>query len=358
MTVIFTALALILSLITLWFSHLKGPDIELGNILEAELEDWSKDLMNNHVVQNYVPDHLRIKPIQIVFVNNGSRAGAITRIEAEFEPNEKFKPLYRDKYVRVETEERELPVSIEAGDTRIIKLSSDIKVIDWKQNFRYEEIKDTSNLKEAFTKSIELDRTRFGEFVSFLRSRETLGRLEIEMTYLGRRWLKSRTKTRKIANIQVKNNCEIAVEGFEKLLEDWDTSSAVNKLLQRIPDILDMLTQKLMANSEKIQKEVKAGSFQGLDDLSDYWRRLYEQRNIIWRIIFEREKDLKTRLDEPSRQITRYNARGSFISMAREDVEAEQIDALNQERRRIQSLNEEMLSKLRRLRAELVGEIQ
>jgi len=132
LTLIFTASALIISLITLWFSHLKGPDIELCNQPETELEDWAETDLNNYLQNKHIPNYLNIKPVQLVFVNNGSKTGAITNIETKFEPNEKFKPFVRSEFFYTE---KELPLSVDEGGTGIIRLSSRLEVIDWNRDF-------------------------------------------------------------------------------------------------------------------------------------------------------------------------------------------------------------------------------
>lgn len=83
----FIVAAFIISLLTLWFSHLKGSDIDLCSLPVAETEDYSKDRADQFLASDYVTSFLDLKPIHLVFVNNGSRAGAITGIEVKLEPN-------------------------------------------------------------------------------------------------------------------------------------------------------------------------------------------------------------------------------------------------------------------------------
>jgi len=39
-TLILAMAALVISVLNLWFSHLKGPDIDLCNIPKVELQNW------------------------------------------------------------------------------------------------------------------------------------------------------------------------------------------------------------------------------------------------------------------------------------------------------------------------------
>lgn len=62
MTVIFSFSALIISSLTLWFSHLKGPDLRLCNEPKTELEEWTRDTLKHYVSQNYIPSPLNLVP--------------------------------------------------------------------------------------------------------------------------------------------------------------------------------------------------------------------------------------------------------------------------------------------------------
>ncbi|MHA1280766.1 MAG: hypothetical protein ACTSQ8_26765 [Candidatus Helarchaeota archaeon] len=358
LSIIFTALALVISLVTLWFSHLKGPDIELCNIPSVmELQDWSVHDRNVHLSSNEIPYYLSLKPVKLVFVNNGSRAGVIIDIEGKFKPSMSFKQFYQSQYGSAEYNNQVLPVSIKEGDTCVIEFSFGLRVFNWKRDFRYKEIKDVSNLREAFRKSIELDRTRFEKFVNFLRSEEPLGNLYIYMTYSGRKWLKTRIITREIANVEVKNNLKIALEGYEKLLENWDNLSAVNELLRKVPDIPDKLIEILRNNFNKLKKEVKVGSFFYLKDLSEYWRNLNQETNVIGRIIFEREKELMDEFEELSRQIKIYNSKLAIADKVKDQVKPKQIDDLNRMRVDLSQRISDALSKLNELKKKLTNEI-
>jgi len=358
LTIIISVPALVISLLSLWFSHLKGPDIDLCDVPETELNDWSKQELDQSSLSGYVPYGLGLKPMQLVFMNSGNRAGAVIQVTPKFEPNAKFETFYRDEWGSVEVNGKGLPTSIKEGDTCIMKLSYRIDVIDWRQDFRNDEIHDISNFKEAFTKSVELDKSHFSEFVNFLRSGESLGNLRISMTHSARKWSGVRTTTREIAKVEVKNRCKNLPEGLKKKLEMWDSASAVNELLRRIPEVPDQLIEKLKENLDRVSRELKRGSFHMLDDLGDYWRRLYEQRRVASRIVFEREKDLKSQLDELSQEIRAYNSELYLVSAAREDVRSERIETLNQKRQKLQPKIKEALSKVEDLRKKLIDEVQ
>jgi predicted nucleic acid-binding Zn-ribbon protein len=78
----------------------------------------------------------------------------------------------------------------------------------------------------------------------------------------------------------------------------------------------------------------------------------------VERIIFEREKKVKTNIDKLSQDIKDYNLKLSITSMAKGDVTSNQIDSLNQEKEIIQSKIIQTLSELEDLRRNVIEEIE
>ena len=58
LSTIFSFAALIIGFLTLWFSHLQGTDIQLCNIPETEIKDWTRDEITNNISKNEIPSML------------------------------------------------------------------------------------------------------------------------------------------------------------------------------------------------------------------------------------------------------------------------------------------------------------
>jgi hypothetical protein len=333
-------------MVTLWFSHLKGPDIKLCQSPEVKLKDWSEEILSQWVLKDYVPFLLALEPINLVFINSGSRAGVISSVKATFEPNEVFKPFYRDVFVRVTVGETYggLPKSVEEGDAFVVNLSVDIEVINWKREFRLEEIQDISNLRDAFTKSVELDKDDFAKFVNLFRSKAPLGILRVSMIYSTRRSL----KTKEIAKVKVENSCELAIKGLEKMLESWDTASAVNDLLTRLSDFPYEIIRRLDQNLQIIRSGVRGG----VVDINDSVKKLQDKKSIE-RLVFAKEK-LIDEIDGLHERIKAYNHACQLLMRAGENPNKEQVDSMNEnERLTIEKMNFTLI-KLQKLRDQLI----
>jgi len=347
---IFAAFALSISLLTLWFTHLKGPDIEFSPIKDTQLREWSSETFENWLSNNYVPRFLDIEAVDLIFFNSGSRTGVISKIEAVFEPSESFKPFYRDIRINVtaagEQFGKGLPQPIKEGDACIIKLSTNIEIVNWKQEFGHEEIQNMSNLREAIRNSIELDKLDYSNFVGFFKRHDPFGTLRINMTHSTRKGF----RTREIAQTKVENRSKPdTIEGIERLLKYWDTESAVNSILRNLPSLLNDLIKNLSENMRRIESGTR-----NLDDISSLLNNIKDRR--YGGLVFEREKGIMTQLDEVSKQIRRCNQISEIVSQAGETPE--QVAVLDEEVKLTKEGICRLLLKLTGLRDKLIGEIQ
>jgi hypothetical protein len=146
-TFIVSAATLFVALLALWFSQLKGPDIDLCNTPSAELKDWNDDQLNLNLQSRLLPWVVSLEPIQLVVINNGSRGGAVTSIVPEFEPSERLKAFGKGAYPSVQVGEKNVPLSIENGETCVATLSFSIVTPQWGSDFRYEDFPD---IKESY----------------------------------------------------------------------------------------------------------------------------------------------------------------------------------------------------------------
>jgi len=136
-----------------------------------------------------------------------------------------------------------LPVCIPEGGNALIELRVSLHIIDWKEEFQFKEIPDTSNLRKAFTESIELNERDLERLISFLASAESLGRLRISASLLARRWLKTRLVFKEIP--EVENKAPSVAEEYSRLIKDWETDSIANWHLSSLPRVFDDCTLKV-----------------------------------------------------------------------------------------------------------------
>jgi hypothetical protein len=358
--IIFTTLALVISLITLWFTHLKGPDIELCRQPEIVIKDWTEDQLQHLLLENYMPNYLDIESIQLVFVNNGSRAGAITDVRINFEPSKEFKEIYRENYISLENTpnfKNILPVSIPEGGNHVIKLTGSIRTIFWDYEFEYEKVKDLSNFRRAFSQSVELNRKYLEQFIKLLKSNSSLGVLSVDITYLARRWLKTKINTRTIVELEIKCNNKKTIEGFSRLAENWNIELVINKMLISLPSNLNSLISKMNEYCDRLESQIRPTNAQNLDDFKRYVQSLYRS-NISQRIILESEPELMAKLKELSNQITLFNYKASLVQSLQGEADDKLIKDINEERSRTRTMAETILSDLKDLRTKIIKDIQ
>ena len=337
-TILYTS-ALFISILTLWFTHLKGPDIDLSSQIKTELIDWSQKRVNE-VTSDYIPRYLEISPINLVFINNGSRAGAITEIIIEFKPNEDFKPFYKEISTRLSN----LPISVNAGETGIINVRLSIQPIDWRQNINKDYIKSSENIKKSVFLSLEDNKKLFVGFVEFMSSNKDLGQIDIFAEYSKMKWFRVKLKTNKIGSTNLTNNCYILIDFLNNCLMNWDTESYTNYILGNIAPGISSLIGILELNIGILEGDIISKTYSRLNNLDLFWRTHLRLNSIVY-LLFERHKQIKNELGDLNHCINKYNANVLLIGSMRGIVE-EQLMSINKER-------EELLSKIKSIKETL-----
>jgi len=225
---VFSAIAATVSALTLWFTSLKGPDIDLCNIpTKAKIENlWSGRF------GEYIPNWYDLAPMQLVFSNNGSRGGVISSVSAQFQPSPGFKPLFKEFTSSdelqwpgvVDSSYRQLPVSIREGDNCVIQFKGTLSTLDWKDNLQIGKVSDISNVRKIVEESLKYNYEQFTNFLRFLESGDPFGTMTLYTTSTSRRWLRTRLETKKLTEeIEIANTFDaVTVNAFKSCLKDWN----------------------------------------------------------------------------------------------------------------------------------------
>ena len=218
--VVLSSLTAIIALLTLWFTSLRGPDIQLLSKKNASYAD-----------DNFYPYHvlssINLRELELVFANNGSRTGLITSVYVELQPEAWFAKYYRGVKAEIlASSQGQLPtttqsVSISRGSNKIVRLSCMISTIEWKAHPN--ELDPSLALGQAIRKGLDSNREPFEEFAKALDDKRPIGKLSITVTLTARRWgYKSILKDRTIADYDLPPLSPKLQENFQKSLALWE----------------------------------------------------------------------------------------------------------------------------------------
>jgi len=344
-------LTLFLSTINLWFSHLKGPDIELESDIIFEVEDW-KNYRAENVSSDFKEHTLSILPIKMVFINNGSKSGAITKIEGEFIPEDWFKPFYKDSNFtnRVYNVEFGLPCSIGDGETRIIQIEGYIQTIDWTNDINPDIVKDTDQLRRDFFLSFEHTSNVFKEFVEYFDSKKVMGKIVVYVECSKKRLLSTKLRKTKVGESKLANNCVILSDALKEQLSSWDSELIASSRLQNVPGRIDQLLIFNAQNIERLKQSLSKPPLNQCFIFEDTIRNYKQQSNVIIDIM-RLEDALMNFIEDLDRSTKRYNLNIGIIQTTNSN--SEQLEQMNTERLGLLKLNEELHTRLGELKKKL-----
>jgi hypothetical protein len=128
-------LALIISVLSLWYSSLKGPDMVLCEKPCFVLEEIPREAFDH-----YVP-HTLSSETRLLLVNNGTVSGVL-RLNISFEPTIELKPFF-DKATFSFTlgpghhEGTMPPISISEKESCMIAIRLSVEFVNWKKYFAH-----------------------------------------------------------------------------------------------------------------------------------------------------------------------------------------------------------------------------
>src|SRR5467141_2006539 len=125
LNLLFAGIAAAVGFVILWYTVLKGPDIGPVRTITLGFQEPSQ------ATQATLPfDTLELFPVDLVFVNGGSKSGAITDFTADYKPSQSFPRFFnapsQGAMVKSSTEKeagKSLPVVVHERGTVVITLA-------------------------------------------------------------------------------------------------------------------------------------------------------------------------------------------------------------------------------------------
>ena len=194
LNIVFSGVAALVALLILWFTVVKGPSLELVRGFTATpLEKPPNTMLQSDTMLGL--DRIEIRPIGLVFVNDGSRSGAIIDVEPNFVPSEAFKQFYGQIISKVWIDLRDaqqgadLPVIVSSGGTTIVGLGMTIHLRAWKDVARTSQLVDIT-LEQALKRIWDDGKSSFASFCKF---KDEIGEVRLSLQRTRRRWGRIRT---------------------------------------------------------------------------------------------------------------------------------------------------------------------
>jgi len=211
-SLVISVVAASVGFLVLWFTVLKGPDIDL---VPVELS-----FRPTNIHPDYHLDSIPLMPVEMLFLNNGSKTGAVTDIKAEFTPSTAFRRFYKEFTQRIEvkssaSEFKLLPAIVPERGTAIVSLELSINLKPWKDLSRLTDFGDRP-LSEALRL---IWKEGQAALTGFSNLRDPIGIVDIKAK-------RTRRRRRKIVHI----DDVVASDKKLEALPDWARSQARTSL--------------------------------------------------------------------------------------------------------------------------------
>lgn len=214
-------IAFIVAVLSLWFSSLKGPDIDLCGSPKFIMEKIRWENLN------YIPDRIRFSPTQLIFINNGTRSGVI-KLEVNFEPSDEFKPFFSRAGYIIKVGERswsdDMPhMSMRERESCIIEVEVRVDFHDWKEYFDSDPVSE-DKIYDILCKADLVNFNRLSDFCSVLRPAMSIGKISINSVQTIRKnilWTRVGRKNL-VRDLPIGSIDQESIEGFKSCLAKWN----------------------------------------------------------------------------------------------------------------------------------------
>ncbi len=348
---LFSAAAALVGFVILWFTVFKGADIDLVPVhLSLERPD---------IYPDYPLDTIGLNPIEMVFVNSGSRSGAVVEINADFKPSKSFSRFYKGLRQNVEIKSpatetnKQLPVIIPDRGTAIVTVRPTIELKPWKDLSRLVAL-TTMPLGDALKLIWKEGRESLAEFSKF---KENLGMLELRVRRTRRYRLRIQVREDIVASgLSVGELPEWArIQGRASLNSFSMLRKSDGQMARDIRHIPELFMKDYHQNVSVLSpgnigemKQLQASAYGEVYS----WERWFD--NPI-RYALAHEREFKEKMEAYYQQLTQYNERVQAIAPGT-PLEAPEMRALETFREELRKKVKDFHDELLKLREKLVAE--
>jgi hypothetical protein len=338
--------AIFVSVITLWLSELRGPNITLLNSPEFKTSDEQFNITRRAHIQQYTPRWLDLNDVIFVFANYGGKAGSIVDLKLDFVPNHSFIPFYKrfnGNTVFFEGK-NSTPVTLEKGDNQHLSFSPNIDTIDWKEDALVRALGPNLTIDDIVTKALELSKENFQRFCDFLEHSKELGKVHCTITLTKGRF---RTKVEDeiiLEGATVSNRYDEAISLLRNSLSKWehlgDTKVELrDKLVRDVKDLKREVEENLSVLGNLLTEGDVSQRQTALKLKVDAWNRLQNVRRdeagkIRWFLI-KSDKGLEEELVNLYNIIMKYNSLYDELMSLGDLRTTESFDQINTEREKL-----------------------
>jgi len=286
-TVIFSGIALSISFLTLWLTHLRGIAIALS-VEKCKMPELSPDNFKHGI-----PTTLR-GTTGLFVLNKGNRTGAIKITKLDFDKVKNFANFFKECEFRIQSTESPsnqfttppMTVIIKDGSADLINIAFSLKlnpVIERRYDYNLETINiESNNLRELLNKLLEYKKERLKEFINFLRSNEKLGRITMSCEYT-RRWLlwgalfKKKQKSVDVVHSYKENE---TLKYYDDALENYQLDPEPTKIIESVISEIDALKSNFNKCYEDLKRYRNEELF-GFSVAGSIKNRYFDRKNSI-----------------------------------------------------------------------------
>jgi hypothetical protein len=246
-------LALTISVLSLWYSSLKGPDIVL-----CEKPCFVLGEIPREAFDHFVP-HTLFSEARLLLVNNGTVSGVL-KLNISFEPTIELKPFF-DKAtfsftVGSNQHDRTMPpISISEKESCMIAIRLSVEFVNWKKYFAHDPV-TKDEIHSILRKADWENRQRFDDFSAVLKPGMHIGKVNIRSNQTARTGLSGKIKMvqRSLADdLSIGVVTEDLTRNFRLSGTKWDTNDP-NAILEELHAIHDHFDRQLR---EPVEQNVK-----------------------------------------------------------------------------------------------------